>query len=43
MIKHNEHVMGWLRHLAEEAKQADTSLSRIIEIFETIAKYSARQ
>ena len=43
MKQENEHVMSWLGHLANEAKQPETSLRRIIEIFQTIAKYSTRQ
>jgi hypothetical protein len=43
MNKQNGHVISWLTHLADEAKQPETSLRRIVDIFQIIAQYSTRQ
>ena len=42
-MKHNEHFMSYLASLRDEAQRPETSMTRIIEIFKTIAVYSQYQ
>lgn len=43
IMKHNEHFMAWLNSLRNEALKPETTMSRTLEIFKTIGKYTAYQ
>ncbi|MGB3255897.1 hypothetical protein [Buttiauxella gaviniae] len=42
-MKHNEHFMSWLSSLRNEAVKPETTMTRTIEIFGIIGKYSTCQ
>ncbi|GLK62386.1 hypothetical protein GCM10017624_45500 [Azotobacter vinelandii] len=39
-MKHNEHVMTWLRSLRDEAVDPACSIARMIDVMAILARYS---
>lgn len=39
-MKHNEHVLLWLKSLRDEAVSPECTMARMIEITRAISKYS---